>query len=593
MISAKTIHFPNCIFFVFLHLNQGINQIKTRKMNKKIYLSFLLTSMLLLTSCSGKFAPTSDNFNVTPDVLVSQGGKVQATVDGNFPEKSFPAKALVTITPVLKYEGGETLGTPITLQGAKVKANNKVIGKEGGTFSVSSVFNYKPEMSKSELYLRFNTTIGKKVITLPEIKVADGVISNEALANAATASPAITPDKFQRVIQEAHEASILFLIQQAKLRKTELESESVKGLSEKFAATAADPTKVISAIEVSSFASPDGTLSLNEKLAEKREAETVKYLQDELKKVNAQGSIDAKFTAEDWDGFKELVGASNIQDKDLILRVLSMYNDPEEREKEIKNLSAVFDNLAEDILPKLRRSKMKLTLDLIGKTDEQLKMLAKNDPSKLNIEEILFAGSLFEANKDKADVYQSAATLYPGCYRAFNNLGVAKFKLGDLAGAKAAFDKAYTLNKSAEINSNLALSALASGADASTIESYLGASAGSAGLNEAMGILYIKKGEYAKAVQSFGDIKSNNAALAQLLTKDYSKAKATLDAVALPNSETSYLKALIGAKTNNKDLVISGLTAAVKADRAMAAKALKDIDFSKYLLDPAVAAILR
>lgn len=562
-------------------------------MSKKIYLSFLLTSVLMLTSCSGKFAPTSDYFNVTPDVLVLQGGKVQATVDGNFPAKSFPKKALVTITPVLKYEGGETLGTPITLQGSKVKANNKVIDyKSGGTFSVGSVFNYIPEMSKSELYLRFNTTIGKKIITLPEIKVADGVISNEALVNAATATPATTADKFQRVIQEEYEASILFLIQQAKLRKTELSSEAVMGLSNQFASTSADSSRQISSIEVASFASPDGSVSLNEDLASKRESETVKYLENELKKANAKGSIDARFTAEDWEGFKELVSASNIQDKDLILRVLSMYNDPDQREKEIKNLSSVFETLAEDILPKLRRSKMKLTLDLIGKTDEQLKELAKNDPSKLNVEELLFAGSLFDSNKDKVVIYQSASELYPGDYRTFNNLGVAKFKLGDITGAKAAFDKAYALNKSAEVNSNLALCALVSGADASTIESYLGSAAGSAGLNEAMGILYIRKGEYAKAVQAFGDMKTNNAALAQLLTKDYSKAKATLDAVAKPNAETYYLTALVGAKTNNKDLVISGLTAAIKADKTYARKALKDIDFSKYLLDPAVAALL-
>ena len=562
-------------------------------MSKKIYLSFLLTSVLVLTSCSGKFAPSSEYFNATPDVLVAQGGKVQATVDGNFPAKSFPKKAIVTITPVLKYEGGETLGTPVTLQGSKAKANNKVIDyKQGGTFSVSSVFNYIPEMSKSELYLRFNTTIGKKVITLPEIKVADGVISNEFLVNAATATPAITADKFQRVIQEAHEASILFLIQQAKLRKTELASEAVKGLSNQFATSAADSTRQISSIEVASYASPDGSVSLNEGLAAKRESETVKYLEKELKKAKVEGSIDAKFTAEDWEGFKELVSASNIQDKDLILRVLSMYSDPDQREKEIKNLSSVFENLAEEILPKLRRSKMKLTLDLIGKTDEQLKDLAKNDPSKLNVEELLYAGSLFCCSKEETGIYKTATELFPSDYRTFNNLGVAKFKKGDLAGAKAAFDKAYALNKSAEVNSNLALCALASGADVSTVESYLGAAAGSAGLNEAMGILYIKKGEYAKAVQAFGDMKTNNAALAQLLTKDYSKAKATLDAIANPNAETNYLKALIGAKTNNKDLVISGLSAAIKADKTYATKVLKDIDFSKYLLDPAVAALL-
>ncbi|MFA7043659.1 MAG: hypothetical protein WC186_04885 [Bacteroidales bacterium] len=561
-------------------------------MNKKISLSILLTSMLLLTSCAGKFAPTSDFFTVTPQVLIAQGGKVPATVDGTFPAKAFPAKGIVTITPVLKYEGGEALGTPITLQGAKVTGNNKVIAKEGGSFSVSSVFNYIPEMSKSELYLRFNTTIGKKSIDLPEIKVADGVIATEALADATSATPTLSQDKFQRVIQEAHEASILFLIQQAKLRDSELKSDAVKALNEKIAATSTDVNKKITGLEVSSYASPDGATSLNEKLAENREKVTVGYLEKELKNTKAVGSIDAKFTAEDWDGFKELVSKSNIQDKELILRVLSMYSDPEKREQEIKNLSSVYQNLAEDILPKLRRSKMMLTVDIIGKTDEQIKDLAVNDPSKLNVEELLYSATLFNNASEKESIYKKATELFPSDYRAYNNLGGLALQAGNLSQAKSNLDKAYSLSKTADVSSNLALYSMATGAAASTVDSYLGASAGAAGLNEAMGIQYIKKGEYAKAVEAFGDIKSNNAGLAQLLTKDYSKAKSTLDAVAKPTAETSYLKAIIGARTNNKDLVVSGLKSAINADKSYAKKAIKDLEFSKYITDASVAALL-
>ncbi|MDD2612298.1 MAG: hypothetical protein PHR38_05885 [Bacteroidales bacterium] len=561
-------------------------------MNKKISLSILLTSMLLLTSCAGKFAPTSDFFTVTPQVLVAQGGKVPATVDGTFPAKAFPAKGLVTITPVLKYDGGEALGTPITLQGTKVTGNNKVIAKEGGSFSVSSIYNYIPEMSKSELFLRFNTTIGKKSIALPEIKVADGVIATETLADATSATPTLSQDKFQRVIQEAHEASIMFLIQQAKLRDSELKSDAVKTLKNNIAATSADANKKIASLQVSSYASPDGGMSLNEKLAENREKTTVGYLEKELKKTKATGSIDAKFTAEDWDGFKELVSNSNIQDKDLILRVLSMYSDPEKREQEIKNLSSVYQNLAEDILPKLRRSKMMLTVDIIGKTDEQIKDLAVNDPSKLNVEELLYSATLFNNAAEKESIYKKAAELFPSDYRAYNNLGGLALQAGNLSQAKSNLDKAYSLSKTADVSSNLALYSMATGAAASTVDSYLGASAGAAGLNEAMGIQYIKKGEYAKAVEAFGDTKSNNAGLAQLLTKDYSKAKSTLDAVANPTAETNYLKAIIGARTNNKDLVVSGLKSAINADKSYAKKAIKDLEFSKYITDASVAALL-
>jgi len=561
-------------------------------MNKKISLSVILTSMLLLTSCAGKFIPTRDYFTVTPQVLVSEGGKVNATVDGNFPAKAFPTTAIVTITPVLKYNGGEATGTPITLQGAKVKGNNKVIAKTGGTFSVSSVFNYIPDMAKSELYLRFTTTIGKKVVAIPEIKVADGVISTETLANALTGKTSMATDKFVRDIKDAQDANILFLIEQSKIRDTELKSQSVSDLSAKIAATSIDSTRKITGIEVSSYASPDGSLELNEKLAGDREKATVTFLENTLKKVKANSAIDAKFTAEDWDGFKDLVSKSDIQDKDLILRVLAMYNDPEQREEQIKNMSSVFKVLAEEILPQLRRSKMTLNMNIIGKSDAVLKNLALNDPSKLSVEELLFAANLVKG-ADQAKIYTSAAQQYPNDYRAFNNLGGLALKAGNLTAAKSNLDKAYSLSKTPDVNNNLAIYSIATGAPAATVDSYLGAAGGAEGTNETMGVQYLKKGQYAKAVQAFGDAKTNNAALAQLLTKDYSKAKSTLDAVASPTAETSYLKAVVGARTNNKDLVISGLTGAIKADKSYAKKALNDLEFSKFVTDPSVAALLQ
>lgn len=562
-------------------------------MKKSISLSLMLAGILLLTSCAGKFAPTSDYFKVTPEVLVVQGGQVAATIDGTFPAKSVPAKAVITITPVLKYEGGEALGTPLTVQGAKVKGNNTPIAKEGGSVKLSTVYKYVPAMSKSELFLRFSTKIGKKDIVIPDIKVADGVIATEMLANAGSAKPVASKDKFQRVIQEAQEASILFLIQQSKLRDEELNSAPVKDLTGKIVESGSNTSKKITSIEVSSYASPDGPTDLNEKLAGEREKSTVDFLNKSIKSANLTTPVDARFTAEDWDGFQQMVSASSMQDKDLIIRVLSMYQDPEKREQEIKNLSAVYKNLADEILPKLRRSKMKITMDLIGKSDDELKNLALNNPSSLSLEELLYAGNLVSSASEKESIYKKVTDMFPSDYRGFNNLGVAQFAAGKIAQAKTSFDKAYSLNKSSEISSNLALVALATGADDTTINSYLGGAAGSEGLKEAQGILYLRQGQYAKAVTAFGDLKSNNAGLAQLLTKDYNKAKSTLDAVAQPNAETSYLKALVGARTNNKDLVVSGLSAAIKADKSYVKKALNDVELSKYLLDASVAALLK
>ena len=562
-------------------------------MNKKISLSIFLTSILLLTSCAGKFAPIRDYFTVTPQVLVAQGGNVAATVDGNFPAKAFPAKGIVTITPVLKYEGGEALGTPITLQGEKIKNNNKVINKTGGTFSVNSIYNYLPAMSKSELYLRFKTTIGKKAVEVPEIKVADGVIATETLADATSATPSLAQDKFERIIKEAHEASIMFLIEQAKIRESELKNKEVASLKGQLSTASKDSSKKIEGVQISSFASPDGPYKLNESLASNRQKATVDYLRNEMKKTKISSDIDAKFTAEDWDGFQQLVSNSNIQDKDLILRVLSMYSDPEKRNEEIKNLSTVYQTLAEQVLPKLRRSKMMLTVDIIGKTDEQLKDLAISDPGKLNVEELLYSATLFNSVSEKESIYTKTTELYPNDYRAFNNLGGMALQKRNISQAKTYLDKAYSLSKTADVNSNLALYSIATGASSATVNSYLGAAAGATGLNEALGIQYIKEGQYAKAVQSFGDQKTNNAALAQILTKDYSKANSTLDAVSTPNAQTSYLKAILGARTNNKELVASGLKAAINADKAYANKAAKDLEFSKYITDPTIAALLK
>jgi len=328
-------------------------------------------------------------------------------------------------------------------------------------------------------------------------------------------------------------------------------------------------------------------------LASNRQKATVDYLRNEMKKTKISSDIDAKFTAEDWDGFQQLVSNSNIQDKDLILRVLSMYSDPEKRNEEIKNLSTVYQTLAEQVLPKLRRSKMMLTVDIIGKTDEQLKDLAISDPGKLNVEELLYSATLFNSVSEKESIYTKTTELYPNDYRAFNNLGGMALQKRNISQAKTYLDKAYSLSKTADVNSNLALYSIATGASSATVNSYLGAAAGATGLNEALGIQYIKEGQYAKAVQSFGDQKTNNAALAQILTKDYSKANSTLDAVSTPNAQTSYLKAILGARTNNKELVASGLKAAINADKAYANKAAKDLEFSKYITDPTIAALLK
>ncbi len=562
-------------------------------MNKTFKLSILASLLLILSGCGSKLALDREHFTVTPQVLESIGGKVDATIDGVFPAKMFPAKGVVTITPVLKYEGGETEGTPMSFQGEKAVGNNKVIPTAtGGNFSMKSSYDYKPEMKRSELYVRINVVTGKKTLDLPEIKLADGVVSTENLVNAQKAKPSPSVDKFQRIITEVTEAQILFLIQQSNVRSSELKSDEIKALVSAISSAAQTENKEISGIKVSSYASPDGTVKLNESLASSREKNTVNYLNKELKKAKAEGSVEAEFTAEDWDGFKQLLESSDVQDKALILRVLSMYSDPEQREAEIKKLSSAYKVLADDILPKLRRSKMALTIDVIGKSDEEIKTLVSSNPSGLSLEEILYAATLYNTPAEKENVYKKASELYPNDSRAFNNLGMIKFEAGDVAGAKTLFEKAYTIEKSKEASLNLALCAIAEGADNATIEAYLNQAAGAKNYEEALGMLYIKKGDYANAVKAFGDLKSNNAALAQILAKDYSKAKTTLAGVEAPDAETYYLQALVGARTNNRAEVLDGLKKSIAEDSAVAKKAANDVEFAKYLVDAEIAGLL-
>ena len=553
-------------------------------MTKKLYLPLLMAMVVaLFSSCSKKMGPLSaDYFTVTPQVLEAVSGKVPATINGKFPEKYFNKKAVVEVTPVLKWNGGEAKGQPATFQGEKVEGNNQSISyKMGGSYTMKTSFDYVPEMAKSELYLEFKATIGKKEVTIPAVKIADGVISTSELVNntLGNANPALGEDAFQRIIKEKHDANIMFLIQQANIRSSEL--KTAKEFNKEVANVNEAANKKISNIEVSAYASPDGGVSLNTTLAENRENNTTKMLNKDLKKAKIDAPIDAKYTAQDWEGFQELVSKSNIQDKELILRVLSMYQDPAQREQEIKNISSVYKTLADEILPQLRRSRLTLNYEIIGKSDEEIAKLASSNPSELNIEELLYAATLTNDPAKQEAIYTQATKQFPNDYRAYNNLGKLAYQAGNIDKAESYFKKAANVNASPEVNMNLGLVSLMKG-DKAAAEAYFGKAAGTKELGESMGNLYIAQGQYERAVNSFGDSKTNSAALAQILAKDYNKAKNTLANVKRPDAYTDYLMAVLGARTNNSSMVTSSLKSAVAKDSSLAKKAATDLEFAKY-----------
>ena len=557
-------------------------------MNKLSGLALLAGSAMVLTGCSKKMNQfAADYFTTNPNPLEVVGTHVPATVTGHIPAKFFVKNATVSVTPVLVYGATEEKASPMTFQGEKVRGNNPVISYEnGGTVTIPVNYLYQPDMQKSELYLNFEVQQKGKQYVLPRVKV----VATAALADAGTLTPATANDKFQRIINEKYSADIHFLINQANLRKSELNSDEVLRLHRDLRAASGDSTRVIEEINIQSYASPEGGIDLNTRLAQNRETNTTDYVNKQLKKDNITefGELTANFTPEDWEGFQKLVAASNIQDKDLILSVLSMYKDPEQREREIRNLSSVFDQLAEEILPQLRYSRITASVNVIGKSDDQLNKAFDTDPSTLTVDELLYTATLTDNLKRKGDIYTAATRLFPNDYRGFNNLGKVQYQQGDYDAAMASFKKAARLNANApESQMNQGLVALVND-DYRAANTAFGKAAGLNELSPALGLLYLKQGDVKAAVKAFGNDKSNNAALAQILNKDYNAAKGTLAAIANPDATTYYLMAILGARTGNEQMVTSNLRQAVKLDRNYATKAANDLEFERYNISKAL-----
>ena len=551
-------------------------------MQKKQIL-FLSAAAVLLTSCGSKMgALSSDYFTVTPNPLETYVGEVPATIDGMFPEKYMKKKAVVTVTPELRFDGQAVQGQSATFQGEKVQGNSQTISyKVGGRYSMKTNFKYQPEMEQSDLYLTFDAKVGKKTVNIPAVKVATGIIATSELykRTLASAQPALAQDGFQRIIAKKQEANVKFLINQAQLRKSELQNNSVQEFVRLLKEIADNQeTLAFEGIDVSAYASPDGGYALNERLAGKRQDVAADYVKQQMKKAGANANIDTKYTAEDWDGFQELVAASNIQDKDVILRVLSMYKDPEEREAQIKNISAGFRELADGILPQLRRARMTINYNLIGRSDEQILSQIKDDASQLNVEELLYAATLYNNDANSAEeAYKKAAQLFPNDARGFNNVAMMEYAKGNYSEAQNWLDKAARVANLPETNANLGLLALLNG-DVAKAENLIAKASTANGIGEVLGNLHLAQGKYAQAAQDFGKVASNSAALAQLLNKDYNAAAQTLKMVKNADGMTDYLSAIVSARTGDYNAAAQALRKAITKDPSLAEYAAKDLE---------------
>lgn len=554
-------------------------------MQKKNLLFLSAASVLFLTtSCSSKLgALSADYFNVVPNPLEAHSGNVPATINGMFPEKYMKKKAVVTVTPELRYGNGQVArGASATFQGEKVEGNDQSISyRMGGNYTMKANFNYVPEMQKSDMYLTFDAKVGNKSVNVPEVKVATGVIATSELCKVTvnSAQPCVSQDAFQRITKQKQDANIKFLIQQAQLRKSELKNNSVTEFVNLLQRINKDQEGLnISNVEISAYASPDGGVSLNDKLANQRKQNTEAYVKKQLKSTKVEAPVEATYTAQDWEGFQELVKASDIQDKDVILRVLSMYKDPEEREQQIKNMSSAFRELADGILPELRRARMTINYEIIGRDDAQIQAQFKEDATQLSVEELLYAATLTNNNAEKETIYKKTTSVYPNDCRAYNNLAVLEYAKGNYSQAKEYAQKALRVDaNNAEANANMGMIALQAG-DIQTAETYIAKANGANGYGEAIGNLHLAQGKYAQAEQDFKNVNSNSAALAQILNKNYSAAANTLNNVKNADAMTDYLKAILNARQGNNSAASTALRSAISKDPKIAEYAANDLE---------------
>ena len=550
----------------------------------------MLLAAMTLTAGAAKLKPMKkENLTVVPSVLKVEQGKIEVTVNGVIPAKYMEKKAVLTMTPVLQYMQDDVQklvkGQELTLQGEKVMGNHQVVSyKQGGNFVIKTSFDYVPAMHKSELWLVFDASIKNKSKEMEPLQLAEGVLATGELyqKTLTSAHPAIAPFAFQRTIAQKQEANVRFLIEQAELRKSELKTGSVQEFVNLLKRISADNQSLaLKNVQVSAYASPDGGVALNEKLANKRQQNTENYVKQQLKQAKMDGDVEASYTAQDWDGFQQLVKASNIQDKDVILRVLSMYQDPEEREQQIKNMSHGFKELADGILPELRRARMTINYETLGRSDQQIADQLKNDASKLSIEELLYAASMAKTEAEKERIYSTAVKQYPDDVRAYNNLGVLAFDKGLYAEAQQWLEQARQKDKNnAEVNANLGLLALQQG-DIVSAENYIGRAAGSSNQNEVLGNLHLAQGKYAQAEQDFGQMKTNSAALAQLMNNNYAKAAQTLDGISKADGITYYLKAILNARQGNASAAQQLKMQAIEKYPWLSKWAEDDLEFNK------------
>jgi hypothetical protein len=559
-------------------------------------LSLALGATALLVGCNGlgKMVKKQSTFtyDVKPNPLEMHGDSIVFSVSGKYPAKLFAKKAIVTITPVVKYAGGEKAMKPVILVGEKaVGSGQKISYEKGGTFSYTSEkFAYEPAMKVATVELRAQGAVKKKTKIFTPVTLADGTIITPLLVRN-DEKGIYAADAFVKSVPANQVANIYYLINKSDVRSSELKSEEMKNIQTFIAQNINNPWYMFKDISVSAYASPDGELSLNADLAQDRAKSGSKALMGEFKKNKNKdqlfGKEEANYktqtTAEDWDGFKTLMEGSSITDKDLILRVLTMYTDGDQREKEIKNLSKTYTEVADKILPKLRRSVLTVNVDKKSRTDEQITKLTTTNIDSLSLEELLYGANLTTDLNNKVMIYKAAEKNFASDWRTSNNLGVALLSQNKVAEAGEAFTRAEkTANGNPIVMNHLGIIAAKGGNRVKAMEYYNKANGAGTEVNYNKGIVNVRDGKYADAVSNFGSSKDFNKALAEMLNGNAGAVETTLDGSNDKDMAMAfYLKAVAAARGANAANVVSNLKTAIEKDGSLKAAAKDDAEFIK------------
>jgi Flp pilus assembly protein TadD len=552
----------------------------------------LVAMAVLVTACGGlgKMNKYVENikYTVEPNPLIVQGDSVAVSINGNFPGKYFYRKALVELTPTLTYTGGETPFKMVGFQGDKAVGNYTVIPYENGkAFSYSSKVAYTPAMAQSELMVKILGKQGSKELPFTAIKIADGVITTPYLM-VSDDKVLLGKDAFQRITQHSQDAVINYEVNSSVVRAGELKDADIKAMADLIKGVAKKGNINLKGLAIDAWASPEGELSNNEKLAENRAASAQGWAKGDLGRAKLDAAkADGFYTltprGEDWDGFKKAMQASSMADRDLVLRVLEMYPEGDKRESEIRNMAATYTELRENILPKLRRSEMRLMYEIVGKTDEQLTTMARSMPDSLNVEELLFAATLTSDINEQLRIYKEAERIFPSDHRGANNVGYIYMMQNKLDEAASQFQKANSIKDNAVSTNNLGVVARLKGDRKKAADHFAKSTSAGPEVKYNMGLVNIQNGDYASANSNMAGMNTVNAALAKLLNGDATGAQGILDRAADKDSATGrYLAAVIAARAGNADGVRNNLAQAVQKDASMRDKAMKDLEFRNF-----------